>query len=111
MKDIHIISDEMEAGVHGLMDRLEILSDRANQDVGQSKQPTIIQEQESGEEIGEEVNYDLALDSFVKEVDNSSRIALQIGAVVKQVETSTIAIAPILEEIEFLSDQSTECRY
>ena len=50
--------------------------------------------------------YDLALDRFVKEVDHSSRIALQIGSVVKQVESSTIAIVPILEEIEFLSDQT-----
>jgi methyl-accepting chemotaxis protein len=106
MNDIQIIADEMESGVHGLMDRLEILSDRAYHDVGQSEQSTAIQEQKSGEEISEEVNYDLALDSFVQEVDHSSRIALQIGAVVKQVETSTMAIAPILEEIEFLSDQT-----
>jgi methyl-accepting chemotaxis protein len=46
------------------------------------------------------------LDSFVQEVDNSSQVALQIGSVVRQVESSTRAIAPILEEIEFLSDQT-----
>jgi methyl-accepting chemotaxis protein len=50
--------------------------------------------------------YDHALDSFVQEVDNSSQVALQIGSVVRQVESSTRAIAPILEEIEFLSDQT-----
>jgi hypothetical protein len=38
IRDIHIIADEMEAGVTGLMDRLEMLSDRANRDVGQTQQ-------------------------------------------------------------------------
>ena len=106
MNDIHVISDEMEAGVHGLMDRLELLSDRAYQDAGQAKQSTVIQKQTVGEESSQEENYDLALDRFVQEVDNSSQIALQIGAVVKEVESSTMAIAPILEEIEFLADQT-----
>lgn len=108
IRDIHIIADEMESGVNGLMDRLERLSDRASRDVGQNQQASAIQENTKEENVGEaEVEtYDLALDRFVKEVDHSSRIALQIGSVVKQVESSTIAIVPILEEIEFLSDQT-----
>jgi len=107
MSDIHVIADEMEAGVHSLMDRLEMLSDRTYRDVGQTQQSTAHHKQNDEEGTGDGVgiNYDLVLDSFVKEVDNSSRIALQIGSVVKQVEVSTMAVTPILEEIEFLSDQ------
>jgi len=108
IRDIHIIADEMEAGVHGLMDRLEMLSDRANHDVGQTQQSSTIHAKKDEEQTGEGglETYDHALDSFVQEVDNSSRVALQIGSVVRQVEASTRAIAPILEEIEFLSDQT-----
>jgi len=105
IRDIHIIADEMESGVSGLMDRLEMLSDRANRDVGQTQQASAKKDEEQTGDVGLET-YDLALDSFVQEVDNSSRVALQIGSVVKQVEASTRAIAPILEEIEFLSDQT-----
>ncbi len=81
IRDIHIIVDEMESGVNGLMDRLERLSDRASRDVGQNQQASAIQENSKEENVGEaEVEtYDLALDRFVKEVDHSSRIALQIG--------------------------------
>ena len=108
MSDIHVIADDMEAGVHSLMDRLEMLSDRTYRDVGQTQQSTAHHKQNDEEGTGDGVgiNYDLVLDSFVKEVDNSSRIALQIGSVVKQVEVSTMAVTPILEEIEFLSDQT-----
>ncbi len=105
IRDIHIISDEMEAGVSGLMDRLEMLSDRANRDVGQTQQASVRKVEEETGDGGSET-YDHALDSFVEEVDNSSKVALQIGSVVRQVEASTRAIAPILEEIEFLSDQT-----
>ncbi len=82
IRDIHIIADEMESGVNGLMDRLERLSDRASRDVGQNQQASAIQENTKEENVGEaEVEtYDLALDRFVKEVDHSSRIALQIGS-------------------------------
>lgn len=108
MNDIHTIANEMESGVHDLMDRLEMLSDRTYRDVGQTQQAYA--NQGKAGEINEDEEgldtYDLALDSFVKEVDNSSRVALQIGSVVKHVEASTTAIAPILDEIEFLSDQT-----
>ncbi len=82
IRDIHIIADEMESGVNGLMDCLERLSDRASRDVGQNQQASAIQENTKEENVGEaEVEtYDLALDRFVKEVDHSSRIALQIGS-------------------------------
>lgn len=105
IRDIHIIADEMEAGVTGLMDRLEMLSDRANRDVGQTQQASARKVEEEPGDGGLEA-YDHALDSFVQEVDNSSQVALQIGSVARQVESSTRAIAPILEEIEFLSDQT-----
>ncbi len=104
---VNIIAQEMESGVHGLMDRLELLSDQAYQDMGKTQVANTI-ELENEEECleGGLTSYDQALDCFVKEVDHSSRVALQIGSVVKQVESSTQAIAPILEEIEFLSDQT-----
>ena len=105
---VNIIAHEMETGVHGLMDRLELLSDRAYQEVSQTQQTSSLQSKNDEAECSEVelASYDQALDSFVKEVDHSSRVALQIGSVVKQVESSTQAIAPILEEIEFLSDQT-----
>ena len=108
IRDIQVIANEMEEGVHGLMDRLEILSDRTYRDVGQTQQAYGRHgNQGNGEaEEGGLETYDFALDQFVKEVDTSSRVALQIGSVVRHVESSTKAIAPILEEIEFLSDQT-----
>jgi len=100
IRDIHIIADEMESGVNGLMDRLERLSDRASRDVGQNQQASAIQENTKEENVGEDgvETYGLALDRFVKEVEHSSRIALQIGSVVKQVESSTIAIVQSLRK-------------
>lgn len=108
IRDIHIISDEMKSGVDGLMDHLESLSDRANRDVDQTQQASPIHAKKDEDQTGDMgfETYDLALDSFVQEVDNSSRVALQIGSVVRQVGASTRAIAPILEEIEFLADQT-----
>jgi len=108
INDIHSISNEMEMGVHDLMDRLESLSERTYRDVGQTQQlydsRTSHENHNSGEE-GLDI-YESTLDQFVQEVDTSSRIARQIGTVVRDVEASTRAIAPILEEIEFLSDQT-----
>lgn len=77
VQSVNIIAHEMEAGVHGLMDRLERLSDQAYQDVGQTQSANTLEatnEEECSE--GELISYDQALDSFVKEVDHSSRVAL-----------------------------------
>ncbi len=55
MSDIHVIADEMEAGVHSLMDRLEMLSDRTYRDVGQTQQSTANHKQNDEEGTGDGV--------------------------------------------------------
>ena len=55
MSDIHFIADEMEAGVHSLMDRLEMLSDRTYRDVGQTQQSTAHHKQNDEEGTGDGV--------------------------------------------------------
>ena len=103
------IRSHMESGVTDLMDRLENLSDAA---MAQSKETS--KRLENNAEVGvseDKTTFNLSecnamLDSFVNEIGESSHMALDIGNVVREVGASTEAIAPILEEIEYLSDQT-----
>ncbi|RMH09090.1 MAG: hypothetical protein D6704_01885 [Nitrospirae bacterium] len=106
------VVEELEQGILGLMDRLEQLSTDAAQRARETKTRFLISSQDqsqSGAWEEQEVNLEDCgerLDTFVQEVNKSSHLALDIANVVKDVESSTKAIAPILEEIEFLADQT-----
>ena len=105
------VSNQVEAGVMDLMDRLEHLTDQASKQAKETSSQFNdsvgvgdIQE-EQGDTLRLE-DCENMLSNFVKEVDASAHMALDVGNVVREVENSTRAIAPILEEIEYLADQT-----
>ena len=105
------VSNQVEAGVMDLMDRLEHLTDQASKQAKATSSQ--FKESGGGDDVEQEQGDSLRLEdcenmlsNFVKEVDVSAHMALDVGNVVREVENSTRAIAPILEEIEYLADQT-----
>ena len=105
------VSNQVEAGVMDLMDRLEHLTDQASKQAKETSSQfnDSVSVGEGQLEQGNSLTLEDCenmLSNFVKEVDASAHMALDVGNVVREVENSTRAIAPILEEIEYLADQT-----
>lgn len=63
-------------------------------------------EEESSREISMMEETDHMLSDFVAGVSESSQMGMRVAMVVEEVEATTQTIPPLLEEIEFISDQT-----
>ena len=107
-----LLKDVMEVTEEAVLDlsvRFQSITDEA---VAEAKstaerfQEGIATEGESSHETGMVEETNNMLNEFSEKVQESTSLSMQVAMVVGEVEDSTKAIPPLLEEIEFIADQT-----
>ena len=109
VSQIHEVVNIVEEAVLELIVRFQEITDAAIQDANHTAA-----ELGSSSEEGKEQNDDHSLldetnqiiGSFAQSVVESSQLGMDVAMVVEEVEGSTQRITPLLEEIEFIADQT-----
>ena len=103
------VVDIVEEAVLELIVRFQGITDSAiaesRSTAARLEAETLTSENESGDQsLLDETNH--IMEKFAKSVMESSTLGMEVATVVEEVETSTHRIPPLLEEIEFIADQT-----
>ena len=109
MTHIQDVVNLVEEAVLELIVRFQGITDSAIEDsratAEKLSEDSLEAQEESGGESLLEETYQI-VSEFSESVLNSSRLGMDVATVVEEVEESTKRISPLLEEIEFIADQT-----
>lgn len=106
---IRAVEELVEEAVLELIVRFQGITDTAIAEANETAekfQRHVQSDEESSREANMMQETDSMLGEFVSGVMESSQLGMRVAMVVEEVETTTQAIPPLLEEIEFISDQT-----
>lgn len=107
--ELREVVDLVEEAVLDLILGFQAITDQALQEAkatAERFQESMSSDEDFSDEALMMADTDTMLCAFVDEVTESSQIGMRIAMIVEEVEAVTHSIPPLLEEIEFISDQT-----
>jgi methyl-accepting chemotaxis protein len=98
------VADLVEEAVLDLIVRFQDISDSAIVDSKRTAEQFGEGDQGGETSLIEDTNS--MMETFVQSVVKSSKLNLEVTSVVEEVEASTLSIVPLLQEIEYIADQT-----